>query len=1454
MLSDMNSVGWQFFMDVGGTFTDVVARRLDGTVTTYKLLSTGVVRGRVGTGSTTHTILDHRRRGERDDLWRGYRLRLVGPDGPLGDPVEIVHSNGADGSLHVASPLPIRSGPLATPDRQDPAQAEPLTRGVGSPCDRGEAAPRVKGGSRGSGEPHRLETGATPQDRDRRLERPATVGAEARDRDPPDLDYELRSSEEAPVTAIRHLMQLRLDEPIGSVEVRLGTTRATNALLERKGAPTVFVTTRGFADVLKIGYQDRPDLFRLDIRKRDELPTRVVEIDERLGPRGEVLTAPRPDQVRSALAEARAAGCTAAAICLLHAHVNPAHEDLVADIADELGFDQVSVSSRVARLEGIVPRGDTTVVDAYLGPVIRRYVAAIRASLPEARIWLMTSVGGLLPAGAVGGKDTLLSGPAGGVVGCAAVARRVGVDQAIGFDMGGTSTDVARVEFVPASDAGRDGAPPASAGRVPRFEYQHETVKAGVRLMTPMLAVETVASGGGSICAFDGHMLTVGPHSAGADPGPACYGRGGPLTLTDVNVFLGRVPPACFPFPLVVAPVHRRLEELREQVRTAGGASMTPIELAEGFVDIANQRMASAIKRISIARGYDVRDAALVSFGGAGGQHACAVARMLGIRRILHSPHAGVLSAVGIASADVRRIAERAVRFNRTADTDTGTDTHSEARPLAVALTEMTDDLRRTMDRDGIDTSPLRPPVWSVDACYAGQSTVLTVPAEPWGEIGPRFERVHRREYGYVHEGRAVEVRVLRVELTAPAGSAPLEELHSTSGDPRSGSPLPHGRGSERGRRGVDERGPLPHGRGSERGRRGVDERGPLPHGRGSERGGRAVFDGAECAVPLLHRREMVVGDRVTGPALVLQDTSTVVIEPGWVGKVIPGGVLVLEDDAALVCGRSTGRLHRGARPPAVPDGSTEADPIRLELFNHRFASIAEQMGVTLRRTAVSTNVKERLDYSCAIFTPSGELVVNAPHIPVHLGAMSDCVKALIEDVPCMEPGDVYVTNDPYRGGSHLNDVTVVTPVHDDAGERLLFFVASRAHHAEIGGTRPGSMPPDSRCLAEEGVVLRALRFVAGGRERAEDLCALLTSGPYPSRAADENLADVVAQVAANRTGARELLGLIERDGLPVVQAYMGHIRRAAARKMRAALARLPDGLRRFEDRLDDGAMIRLTLTIRGERAIFDFSGTDAVLPGNLNANPAIVTSAVLYALRCLIDEDIPLNAGVLEPVEIVLPTCFLNPPFDADPARCPAVVGGNVETSQRIVDVILGALGVAAASQGTMNNVILGNERFGYYETVCGGAGAGPTFPGADAVHTHMTNTRITDPEVIEARYPLRIVRFAIRRGSGGGGRWPGGDGAVREIECLEPMLVSLLTQRRTIAPYGAAGGQPGAMGRNVLRRANGATETLPSIAFVAAGVGDRIIIETPGGGGWGRSSGESEAVDHRRRSQHLP
>jgi 5-oxoprolinase (ATP-hydrolysing) len=1432
MLSDMNSVGWQFFMDVGGTFTDVVARRPDGTVSTYKLLSTGVVRGRVEPGSTTHTIVDHRRRGERDDLWRGYRLRLVGPDGPLGDPAEIAHSNGADGSLHVDMPIPSLPEPPPAIDPRNAAQAEAC--GSGEPHRLETGATQLETGAT------QLETGATPQDRDRRLEHPAAVGAEARDRDPPDLDYELRSSEEAPVTAIRHLMQLRLDEPIGSVEVRLGTTRATNALLERKGAPTVFVTTRGFADVLKIGYQDRPDLFRLDIHKRDELPTRVVEIGERLGPRGEVLTAPRPDQVRAALAEARAAGCTAAAICLLHAHVNPAHEDLVADIADELGFDQVSVSSRVARLEGIVPRGDTTVVDAYLGPVIRRYVAAIRASLPEARIWLMTSVGGLLPAGAVGGKDTLLSGPAGGVVGCAAVARQAttagaGVDQAIGFDMGGTSTDVARVEFVPAPDAGRDGAPPASAGRVPRFEYQHETVKAGVRLMTPMLAVETVASGGGSICAFDGHMLTVGPHSAGADPGPACYGRGGPLTLTDVNVFLGGVPPTCFPFPLVVAPVHRRLEDLREQVRTAGGASMTPIELAEGFVGIANQRMASAIKRISIARGYDVRDAALVSFGGAGGQHACAVARMLGIRRILHSPHAGVLSAVGIASADVRRIAERAVRFNGTADADadadtdadtdadadadTGTDTHSEARPLAVALTEMTDDLRTTMDRDGIDTSRLRPPVWSVDACYAGQSTVLTVPAEPWGEIGPRFERVHRREYGYVHEGRAVEVRVLRVELTAPSGTLEIVEEAERSVAPptediaQSPTSVPQ------------------------------PPRRLKPAAQGDRAAGsthRVVFDGAECEVPLLHRREMVVGDRVTGPALVLQDTSTVVIEPGWMGKVIPGGVLVLEDDAALVCGGSTGRMHRGVHPPAVPDGSTEVDPIRLELFNHRFASIAEQMGVTLRRTALSTNVKERLDYSCAIFTPSGELVVNAPHIPVHLGAMSDCVKALIEDVPCMEPGDVYVTNDPYRGGSHLNDVTVVTPVHDDAGERLLFFVASRAHHAEIGGTRPGSMPPDSRCLAEEGVVLRALRFVAGGRERAEALRALLTSGPYPSRAADENLADVVAQVAANRTGARELLGLIERDGLPVVQAYMGHIRQAAARKMRAALARLPDGLRRFEDRLDDGAMIRLTLTIRGERAVFDFSGTDAVLPGNLNANPAIVTSAVLYALRCLIDEDIPLNAGVLEPVEIVLPTCFLNPPFDADPARCPAVVGGNVETSQRIVDVILGALGVAAASQGTMNNVILGNERFGYYETVCGGAGAGPTFPGADAVHTHMTNTRITDPEVIEARYPLRIVRFAIRRDSGGGGRWPGGDGAVREIECLEPMLVSLLTQRRTIAPYGAAGGQPGAMGRNVLRRANGATETLPSIAFVAAGVGDRIIIETPGGGGYGQPSAE--------------
>ncbi|MCH8253456.1 MAG: hydantoinase B/oxoprolinase family protein, partial [Planctomycetes bacterium] len=997
----------------------------------------------------------------------------------------------------------------------------------------------------------------------------------------------------------------------------------------------------------------------------------------------------------------------------------------------------------------------------------------------------MTSNGGLVDASNVVGKDTILSGPAGGVVGCAQISRAAGFDRAIGFDMGGTSTDVSRIDLQTGSPA-----PPHDRPACLQFEYKHETVQAGVRLMTPMLAVETVAAGGGSLCAFDGQMLTVGPHSAGADPGPACYGRGGPLAVTDMNVFLGRIPDACFPFPLERGVVEQELGVLCERINRESGSSHTPISLAEGFIRIANEKMAAAIKRISLAKGYDVREYALTAFGGAGGQHACAVARAMGIKRVLCSPLAGVLSAVGIGVARIKRLGERSVRVALDG---------AAGDALEAVFVEMTERLKRELADEGIDANQLLDPIRSADLCYKGQATFITVPAgasEPacrFNRLHEEFETKHRRLYGYTHEGRGVEVRAVRVELGARADASPATTCRE-------------------GILGTADQGTVP---------RTID----------------MVVAARRRSVSLYLRSELVPGQQIPGPAVIAEETSTIVIESGWHADVQRSGEVVLTDEQPA---------------PKREEVSTKADPVQLELFNNQFASVARQMGATLRRTSLSTNVKERLDYSCALFTPEGDLVVNAPHIPVHLGGMSDCVKALIEDVGPMSPGDVFITNDPYRGGSHLNDVTVVTPVFHDGGKALSAFVASRAHHAEIGGTRPGSMPPDSRTLAEEGVLIRAFRWMSNGKPQTEALRALLAGGPYPSRAPDENLADVAAQVAANQTGLRDLTAMANRYGAGTVRAFMRHIQAAAERRMRAEIGRLADGVHDFQDALDDGSPIHLRITVTGDEATFDFSGTGPVLAGNLNANRSIVTSAVLYCLRCLIDCDIPLCGGVLAPVRIVLPECLLNPTANEDPAKCPAVVGGNVETSQRVVDCILGALAMTAASQGTMNNLLMGNERFGYYETICGGAGAGPGFDGADAVHTNMTNTRLTDPEVLEARYPVRLVRFEIRSGSGGDGRYRGGNGVIREIEFLEPLEVSILSQRRTTRPFGLRGGSAGSPGRNLLFRAaesdsdgsrgnaDGAGDApagidLGPIARVSVRPGDILRIETPGGGGYG-------------------
>ncbi|RJP36079.1 MAG: hydantoinase, partial [Phycisphaerales bacterium] len=1304
---------WRFAIDVGGTFTDVVAVDPAGREATFKLLSSGVFKGVIESAEDGgRVIVDPRRRLDPPQFWRGYRLRLLAADGSVFAERAIASFDATRGALT-------------------------LDAAVGD-GDSWMSANAFDGGAA------RSASGAAP----------SASGAA----------YEIVGPEEPPVLAVRYLMGLTLADDVGPVDVRLGTTRATNALLERRGARTAFVTTAGFADVLRIGYQDRPSLFELHVRKRRELAACEVEIDARMAADGTELRAVDESAVRRTLQQLADDGVESIAICLLHAHVNDAHERMVGEVAESIGFRQISVSSHVCRMEKIVPRGDTTVVDAYLGPVVREYVASIRRSVPRARFRLMTSAGGLMEADRAGGKDTILSGPAGGVVGCRAVASRTGFGRAIGFDMGGTSTDVCR-----------------AAGA---FEYRHETVQDGIRIAAPMLAIETVAAGGGSICGFDGQRLTAGPESAGAEPGPACYGRGGPATITDANLLLGRIPTARFPFRLDRAAAVRRLEELARTVERGTGRVMSVDELAAGFIRVANENMAAAVRRISIARGIDVRDHALVLFGGAGGQHACALARLLGMKTIIAPPEAGVLSAYGIGRAPLKRVMESSVRLTlRESASEPRASARAESRdPLNDVLHDLEAQARRALREDGASDADIEVTRRTVDACYRGQSSTLTVEFGTIDDMCQRFEGAHRRQYGYTHRDRAVEVRAARVEAAAgvvgsdersnpAAGSRPSSRSLEAAAEPEGATAAqpPRGLKPAARRHGDDEN---------------LAARGPLAPCR-------VLFDGEVIDTPILFRERLSPGDVITGPAIVAEDVGTLVIEPGWHGSVAQTGDIILT-------GIERGEARTAeARAGAIDetDGAAAVDPIDLALFSNRFTAIAEQMGVTLQRTALSTNVKERLDFSCAVFDAAGNLVVNAPHVPVHLGGMSDCVKLLCEDVGTMRPGDVFLTNDPYRGGSHLNDVTVVTPVFadesaecDEAGspwamsERVdvggsaraeargslseqkrapssapTFFVASRAHHAEIGGTRPGSMPPDSTRLDQEGVLIRAFRWMDAGRARHEALRELLTSGPYPSRSPDENVADVEAQVAANQIGVTGLIDLMHTHGRQTVLDYMQHIQSAAERMAAAAIGKLPDGTHRFEDSMDDGTTIRLAMTIDGDWARFDFTGTDPVHPGNLNANASIVRSAVLYCLRCLIAEDIPLNAGVLSKIEIDLPACFLNPPRRNDPSQCAAVAGGNVETSQRIVDCTLGALGVAAASQGTMNNLLLGNARFGYYETICGGAGAGPGYDGADAVHTHMTNTRITDPEVLEARVPVRLRRFAVRRGSGGGGRWRG-------------------------------------------------------------------------------------------------
>ena len=1270
----MSSHPAEFWIDVGGTFTDCLMREPDGRLRQLKLLSSGVTKGTAEAGSSPGCIVDPARVGDPVEFWQGFQVSLLDDAGRSLATSAVSGFDAAEGRLQLDDDLSIKPG----------------------------------------------------------------------------TKYELACELEAPVLAIRQLLGLPLTESVPPVRLRLGTTQGTNALLTRSGARTALAITKGFGDLLEIGSQERPRLFDLTIRKPPPLTEWSVEIDERVAADGQVLRVPELVEVRSQLEQLKAMGAESLAICLLHADLYPEHEHLVEGIAREVGFAEVSCSSKVAPLVKIVSRAETTVVDAYLNPVLRSYVAHLHQQLPGSQIRLMTSAGGLIAANSFRGHESVLSGPAGGVVGYAQAAQAAGYHKAIGFDMGGTSTDVSRF----------DG----------RYQYEFETRKAGVRLVSPTLAIDTVAAGGGSICKFDGKKLTVGPESAGAEPGPACYGRGGPLTVTDLNLWLGRIAVQRFPFALDRSAVGQRLHSLSAEVRDATQEILTSHELAEGLLKIANANMARAIRGVSIAKGVDPLDYVLVCFGGAGAQHACAVAQELAIGEVLIHPDAAILSAYGIGQANVVRHAARGVA-NRladvTADELQGLFESISARPIQETHNEGFSDEQIELHR-------------SIDLRYQGTDAALNLAFLAESDLRALFEAEHRRQFGYVHEGREIEIVALRVEAIGKTKTAE-----------KATKKLP-------------------------------------ANYRKSSQETAMWLGGEELTGSHWDREQLEPGDAVRGPAIIAEQNSTIVVETDWRAEVLSGGEILLS---------STGQSNER------PDNRSASQAVMLEVFNNLFAGVAEQMGHVLRRTAGSVNVKERLDYSCAVFSEKGELIANAPHVPVHLGAMGATVRSVLTDHPRMSPGDVFVTNDPYRGGSHLPDVTVVTPVHDPQSQELLFFTACRAHHAEIGGTRPGSMPPFSTRLSEEGVLISDFMLVDHGVSQEAELEQLLSSGPYPSRNVQENLADVRAQVAANRQGSRDLLQIVEQYGLQLVQLNMQAIQEAAESKVRAALSKVKQANCSFVDYLENaqGESIPIRVAISfpeessGPVAVIDFSGTAPVVEGNLNANRAIVTAAVMYVLRLLVDEDIPLNEGALRAVEIMLPECFLNPARSSD-SEAPAVAAGNVETSQRVVDALLGALRMAGASQGTMNNVLFGTHEFGYYETICGGSGATADGPGASAVQIHMTNTRATDPEVLERRHPVRLWEFAIRRGSGGAGLHCGGNGAIRRLEFLQRTELSLITGRRgPHPPYGAAGASAGALGENLLSRADGSEQHLPGICEVELQPGDQLTILTPGGGGYG-------------------
>ena len=1133
--------------------------------------------------------------------------------------------------------------------------------------------------------------------------------------------------------------------------IKMGTTVATNALLERKGNPCVLITTKGFHDALRIGYQTRPDLFSRQIVLPDLLYEEVIEIDQRHSAHGEVLRGLDYDAAYESLKNVYDSGIHACAIVFMHGYRFHEHEKIVAQIAREIGYTQISTSHETSPLMKLVGRGDTTVVDAYLSPVLRRYVDQVASELKGVRLMFMQSNGGLTDAYRFQGKDSILSGPAGGIVGAVETSKIAGFNKIISFDMGGTSTDVSHY-----------------AGE---YERAYDTFVAGVRIRSPIMRIHTVAAGGGSILKFDGLKYRVGPDSAGANPGPACYRRDGPLTITDCNLILGRLQPEYFPkiFGLngdqsIDSEIVRlKFEEMANAIRQATGDNRSPHGVAEGFLKIAVDNMANAIKKISVQRGYDITEYTLCSFGGAGGQHACLVADALGIETVFIHPYAGVLSAYGIGLADVRAIYEEAVEGKLSDELISSLD----ERYAKIAEKAKKDVQDQEIQDESIFIQK------RVHVRYDGTDSAIVVDAGNSDVVRRQFEESHKQRFGFTMPEKAVVVEAIAVEAI---GKTEMHEELKQEISPRK-SPL----------KPVKE--------------------------------AQMYFANDFHQGRVYIREDLRPGDRIQGPAIVIESTGTTVVEQDWELETTNYNHLIL----TRMVPRPTRRVV-----------GTNADPVMLEVFNNLFMSIAEQMGASLENSAYSVNIKERLDFSCAIFDSEGDLVANAPHMPVHLGSMSESVKIVIRNRHgTMKQGDSYILNNPYNGGTHLPDITVITPVFEQTKGFILFYVASRGHHADVGGITPGSMPPDSHVIEEEGVLIDDVQLIRQGEFLETEIRGLLEGAAYPVRNVEQNLADIRAQVAANEKGVQELKLMVDHFGLDVVVAYMQHVQDNAEGAVKRVLGALKNGHFKYE--MDDGSVIEVTISINNDEqtAVVDFTGTSPQRESNFNAPSSVARAAVMYVFRTLVDDAIPMNEGCLKPIEIIIPDgCMLKPVYPA------AVVAGNVETSQYITDTLYGAMGVLAAAQGTMNNFTFGNEKYQYYETICGGSGAGPNFDGCDAVHTHMTNAKLTDPEVLEWRFPVRLESFSIRHGSGGNGKYHGGNGTVRKVRFLEPMTAAILSGHRRVPPYGLAGGAPGQTGKNSVVRSDGSLESMNSTDQTEMGIDDIFVIETPGGGGFGSST----------------